>query len=201
MGLIEFSFAGLSRETAPSLTSLLCAAGRKLQSTGAALWEAITDAGRRFGIRPVGIETQRLLRLEKAHLIVGQDTDAMSHPYELGLEWALGKNKPFYLGQRALQVWAEKSPRRRLVGFRAPTSSTIREGDVSLEGERVLGRVTSCAVSPTLGHTIGLAYVDPARTQPGVSIVLSNSSHGPARAEVVATPFYDPDLARQKDAG
>ncbi|MBI4531499.1 MAG: (2Fe-2S)-binding protein, partial [Candidatus Latescibacteria bacterium] len=49
---------------------------------GAALWDALIEAGKEFGITPFGVETQRLLRLEKRHVIVGQDTDALSNPLE-----------------------------------------------------------------------------------------------------------------------
>ena len=48
------------------------------QSLG--LWEALIDAGREFGIRPFGVEAQRVLRLEKGHVIVTQDTDGLTHP-------------------------------------------------------------------------------------------------------------------------
>src|SRR5262249_13918547 len=51
------------------------------------LWEALLRAGADFGIRPFGVEAQRVLRLEKGHLIIGQDTDALSNPLEAGLEW------------------------------------------------------------------------------------------------------------------
>ena len=63
------------------------------------LWSALLDSA-----QPCGVEAQRLLRLEKGHIIVGQDTDAMSTPLEADMAWALGKNKEFYLGMRALDM-------------------------------------------------------------------------------------------------
>ena len=59
------------------------------QSLG--LWEALIDAGREYGIRPFGVEAQRVLRLEKGHVIVTQDTDGLTHPHEVDLGWALGR--------------------------------------------------------------------------------------------------------------
>jgi sarcosine oxidase subunit alpha len=58
-------------------------------SHGAALWDALMDAGRGQGIRPFGVEAQRLLRLEKGHIIIGQDSDGLTHPLNVGLVWAL----------------------------------------------------------------------------------------------------------------
>ncbi|MEK9136679.1 MAG: (2Fe-2S)-binding protein, partial [Bacteroidota bacterium] len=52
------------------------------------LWEALMAAGEEFGIAPFGGEAQRVLRLEKAHIIVGQDTNALSDPFSANMEWA-----------------------------------------------------------------------------------------------------------------
>ena len=53
------------------------------QQYGEALWDLLMAAGEASGIQPFGVEAQRGLRLEKAHIIVGQDTDAMSNPFEI----------------------------------------------------------------------------------------------------------------------
>src|SRR5262249_35822383 len=68
-------------------------------SMGEALWDVMTAAGQPFGLVAVGIEAQRTLRLEKGHIIVGQDTDGLSTPDEAGMEWAVAK-KPFFVGKR-----------------------------------------------------------------------------------------------------
>ena len=75
---------------------------------GEALWDALMEAGRPFGIGPFGVEAQRILRLEKGHIIVGQDTDGLTHPAEANMEWALGKKKPFYVGKRAVDMQMAK---------------------------------------------------------------------------------------------
>ncbi len=62
-----------------------------------ALWDALLATGEPFGIAPFGVEAQRLLRLEKGHLIVGQDTDGLTTPREAGLAWAVKMDKPFLL--------------------------------------------------------------------------------------------------------
>src|SRR5204862_3359031 len=87
-----------------------------------AVWTALMEAGRAHGMRPFGVEAQRLLRLEKGHLIIGQDTDALTHPFEVNLEWALGKNKPFFVGQRSLAILKAQPLTRRLTGILFPPS-------------------------------------------------------------------------------
>ncbi len=73
-----------------------------------------------FGLKPFGVEAQRVLRLEKGHIIVGQDTDGLTHPVEAGMAWALAKTKPFYVGKRAVDIQVAKGVARRLVGFALP---------------------------------------------------------------------------------
>src|SRR5262249_22757483 len=60
---------------------------------GEHLWQALIEAGREFGIRPFGVEAQRILRLEKGHIIVSQDTDALTNPYEAGMGWIVKAQK------------------------------------------------------------------------------------------------------------
>ncbi len=84
---------------------------------GEALWDRLMEAGKPFGIVPFGVEAQRILRLEKGHIIVGQDTDGLTHPAEADMEWALAKKKPFYVGKRAVDMQMAKGVTRKLAGF------------------------------------------------------------------------------------
>jgi sarcosine oxidase subunit alpha len=167
---------------------------------GEALWDQLLEAGRPFGIRPFGVEAQRVLRLEKGHIIVGQDTDGLTHPAEAGMEWALAKKKPFYVGKRAIEMQMAKPQTRRLVGFtlvdgEAPVPKechlVIRNGDIA-------GRVTSCARSPVLKKVVGLAYVPLDLAAEGARFTIRVDEGALVEAEVVATPFYDPQNKRQE---
>ena len=73
-------------------------------SCGEALWDQLSEAGKAHEIRPFGVEAQRILRLEKGHIIIGQDTDAMTTPDEVGMTWAIAKNKPFFVGGRSIEL-------------------------------------------------------------------------------------------------
>ena len=167
---------------------------------GEALWDQLMQAGKAFGITPFGVEAQRILRLEKGHIIVGQDTDGLTHPAEANMEWALAKKKPFYVGKRAVDMQMAKGLTRKLAGFTlvnaadpAPKEShlVIRDGDIA-------GRVTSVVRSPTLGKVIGLAYLPLDLIEPGSRFEIRVDGARTVAAETVATLFYDPDNKRQE---
>lgn len=168
-------------------------------SQAAHVWEALMVAGRNLGIRPFGVEAQRQLRLEKGHVIVSQDTDGTSSPFDAGMGWAVKFDKPFFVGKRSLQVLAERA-RYQLVGFALPpgyAGPVPKECHLVIENGEIAGRVTSIGASPSLGKVIGLAMIErhlgevetlDIRVDGGVMV----------QAAVVPTPFYDPDNLRQK---
>ena len=170
------------------------------QQYGAALWDALIKAGSEHSIKPFGIEAQRVLRLEKGHIIIGQDTDAMSNPNEVQMNWAVSKKKPFFVGGRTLSELEKKPSLRSLVGFivNDMDSPIPQESHLILEGNQMTGRVTSCSYSPTLEKAIGLAYVSPSSAANGSSIVIKSSNGILVCATVVGLPFYDPNTARQE---
>jgi sarcosine oxidase, subunit alpha len=127
---------------------------------GQALWDALFEAGKPFGLRPFGVEAQRILRLEKGHLIIGQDTDALSNPLEAGLEWLVRFDKPQFIGRSPLLRLKEMGPRARLIGFEMADSLRVApEGSQVVDEGQPVGRLTSTRYSPTLACSIGLAWV------------------------------------------
>jgi sarcosine oxidase subunit alpha len=166
---------------------------------GGALWDALMDAGASENIRPFGVEAQRLLRLEKGHIIVGQDTDGLTTPFEAVMSWAVKLDKPFFVGQRSLKIFAGRSPKQVLVGFTLPPDASLpKECNLVIDNGDIAGRVTSVAYSPSLGHGIGLAYVKPHQSEIGTPLSIRLSHGEIVTAKVCKTPFFDPDNLRQK---
>ena len=167
---------------------------------GAELWRAIREAGKHLGIRPFGLEAQRVMRLEKGHVIIGQDTDGLTTPEELDMSWAVAKSKPFFIGKRSLELREKKLSNRKLVGFALDQmpASGLQESNLVVKSDRIVGFVTSLAFSPTLSKVIGLAYADRADASLGSYITLRSSDGSLNQAEVVAPHFYDPDNKRQE---
>ena len=156
------------------------------------MWDAIMDAGREFGIAPFGLEAQRILRLEKGHVIVGQDTDAVSTPYDVGSDWAVRLDKDDFIGRGGMVVASDRGLQQRLVGFITQDASYPEDGTPVLSGNRPIGRVTSARLSPTMKQGFGLAWVPPELAREGETIeVLIGDRPVPAR--VTLHPVYDPD--------
>ncbi|MDA8782351.1 hypothetical protein N9N16_04030 [Porticoccaceae bacterium] len=170
------------------------------QQYGEALWDALMEAGGEDNIQPFGIEAQRVLRLEKGHIIIGQDTDAMSNPMEVQMGWALSRKKPFFIGGRTIQELEKKVPIRSLVGFvvNDPNAPIPMESHLVLEGSQMTGRVTSCNYSPTLNKPVGLAYVQPESAEVGSQLMIRSTAGLMVTADVVSLPFYDPNTSRQE---
>lgn len=169
-----------------------------------ALWDALLEAGKPYNIAPFGVEAQRLLRLEKGHLIVGQDTDGLTTPREANLGWAVKLDKPFFVGQRSLQALAKRPLQQTLVGFVLDTDfqgTPPQECHLVIADNDIAGRITSIAFSPTLKRYIGFAYVKPELAEMGNRISIRLSDRSLVAATVSPTPFYDPDNSRQKAAG
>jgi sarcosine oxidase, subunit alpha len=164
------------------------------------LWDALLEAGKDYQIAAFGVEAQRVLRLEKGHLIIGQDTDGLTTPIEANLNWAVKMDKPFFIGQRSLQIVAKRPVKHQLIGFmlEAEIVTPPQECNLVIDSNDIAGRVTSIAFSPTLQRYIGLAYVAPKLVNKGeFSIRLSDRTF--ISATIYPTPFYDPDNLRQKE--
>jgi sarcosine oxidase subunit alpha len=165
------------------------------------LWDALMRAGEPHGIRPFGVEAQRLLRLEKGHIIIGQDTDGLTTPYEAGLEWALKLDKPFFVGQRSLRIIEKHTRKQKLAGFTlagAFAGEAPRECHLVIRDGNIAGRVTSIAFSEALGQHVGLAFLVPELAEPGKRFDIRADGGRMIEATVVETPFYDPAAQRQK---
>lgn len=169
-------------------------------SAGEALWDILLEAGAEDGIRRFGVEAQRVLRLEKGHIIIGQDTDGTMTPQEAAMAWAIARRKPFFVGGRALDIHSRHPLSRTLVGFVLPEGGgeSVAEGHLTLRDDAIIGHVTSVACSPTLGRFIGLAVVAADLDRPGARFVIKGAGGGRIKAQVAALPFYDSDNRRQE---
>ena len=166
---------------------------------GEALWDAIINAGKAFDIKPFGVETQRLLRLEKGHIIVSQDTDGMSHPGEVSMGWAISRKKPFFVGSRSVDIVMAREQTRKLVGFVLPKNvERPKEGHLVLENGDISGNVTSCEYSSAVDAIIGMAYAGINQSEVGTSIDIRVDNGLIVKAKVVAMPFFDPENKRQE---
>ncbi len=163
------------------------------------IWEKIISFGKEFALMPYGTETMHLLRAEKGYIIVGQDTDGSITPLDLGLDWIIGKSKKDFLGKRSLiRSDTVRKDRKQLVGI-LPTNKNekLEEGQhIILDKEiktptPMLGHITSCYQSPTLGHNFALAVIKNGQSLIGTKAFASTPELKTIEVEIVEPIFYD----------
>ena len=137
-----------------------------------AVWQMIVEQGSEYAIRPFGTDAQRLLRLEMGHYLLGYDSDGLTTPFDLGCEFALAMDKPFFIGKRSLEIIAKKPRKQRLVSFElndTDSGEMPKDCNLVVADNRIQGRVTSISFSKNIGKCIGFAYLSYDNTQPKVS--------------------------------
>ena len=144
---------------------------------GLHVWEALLGHGSDLGVAPFGMEAQRILRLEKGHAIVGQDTDGLTKAYSAGLAALVKLDKDDFVGRPELVWQHEAGTGPRLVGLQPvdgsevpPEASQIVAARGSDGGSPIIGRVTSSRMSPTLHRSVCLAQLDAAHAAAGTQV-------------------------------
>ncbi len=153
------------------------------------LWAALLDAGKPERAEPAGLGARDSLRLELAYRLYGSDMDDSTTPLEAGLAWVVKLDKGEFVGRGALVKQKEAGLTRKLVGFVLTDPGIARHGYPVLQDGRKVGQVTSGTKSPSLGTSIGLAYVPTALAAEGSNFAVEIRGRA-AAARVVKTPFY-----------
>jgi sarcosine oxidase, subunit alpha len=155
------------------------------------LWDTLLAGG----AKPFGLEAQRILRLEKQHIIVGQDTDSESNLLDANLAWLPKFDKDDFVGKWALEHARDRGSRERLVGFEMVNGAVPAEGAQVVRAGRPSGRVTSARYSDRLGKAIGLAWLPPELTDEGADFEIRVDGRLEG-AQVRLRPFLDPEGER-----
>ncbi|HZW60121.1 MAG TPA: glycine cleavage T C-terminal barrel domain-containing protein, partial [Woeseiaceae bacterium] len=178
------------------------------------LWDALFDAGRLFGIRPIGTQALHLARIE-AGFIQAYDDFLPAHatvrpgrsrsPLELGLEWLVDFRKPNFNGRRALAEEKERGPTWRLVKLDIEGNKPAHHSYIYARKGRgkECGFITSATWSPVCKQNIALGTVRTPHGNVGdelyVEIYYQREMHWSkviAAATVVDKPFWAPERRR-----
>lgn len=123
------------------------------------IWEAIFEAGKAAGIKPIGLGARDTLRLEMGYCLYGNDIDDTSSPLEAGLGWITKFTKDF-IARPILEAQKEAGVSRKLVGFEMIDKGIPRHDYSIMDGAgNTIGKVTSGTQAPSLQKAIGLGYV------------------------------------------
>lgn len=170
------------------------------------VWERLFEQGRAHGITPYGTETMHVLRAEKGFIIVGQETDGTTTPFDLNMGWAVGLKKPFsWIGRRGLmRADCIREDRKQLVGLLSCDAATlIPEGSQLLfepepgPSRHAAGHVSSSYPSATLGRPIALALVRDGLKRLGQRVYAPLCDGRVVAAEIVPSVFFDAKGERQ----
>jgi aminomethyltransferase len=155
-----------------------------------AVWDAVMEAGKEFGIVPIGLGARDTLRLEVGYPLYGNDIDHTVSPIEARLGWVvkLDSGKEF-IGREVMARQKLEKPERSIVGLEVTGKGFPRHGAELFSGDRKVGIVTSGSIAPALGHGVCLGYVENGFQKPGT--LLEAEVRG-KRVPVMAVklPFY-----------
>ncbi|MFN3275135.1 MAG: sarcosine oxidase subunit alpha family protein [Paracoccus sp. (in: a-proteobacteria)] len=173
-------------------------------SRGLELWERLHNAGRDLGLTAYGTEAMHVMRAEKGFIMIGDETDGTIIPQDLGLDWAISKKKPDYIGKRAQRrTHMTDGKRWQLVGLESLSDQALPDGAYAVdEGvnpngqRRVQGRVTSSYHSPTLGRPVAMGLVRHGPARMGQVLDFPMPSGEVMQARITDPVFYDKEGSR-----
>lgn len=152
------------------------------------IWDALFDAGKEYGIKPIGLGARDTLRLEMGFCLYGNDIDDSTSPLEAGLGWITKFTKDF-TNSVALKEQKEKGVEKKLMGFEMIDRGIPRHGyTLCDEAGNHIGHVTSGTQSPTLQKAIGMGYISTPQATEG-NIIFVNVRDKMLKAKVIKVPF------------
>ncbi|MGH2993872.1 MAG: DUF1989 domain-containing protein, partial [Solirubrobacterales bacterium] len=167
---------------------------------GPAVWDAIWEAGRPHGLKPLGLSALDMLRIESGLIFAGYEFDDQVDPFEAGIGFTVALDtEDDFVGKDAL---AERKahPQRVLVGLELAGQETAGHGDCVHVGRSQVGVVTSGTRSPVLRKNIALCRMAVQYAEPGTEVEVGKLDGHQKRipATVVRIPFYDPEKTRPR---
>jgi aminomethyltransferase len=187
-----------------------------------ALWDALLEGGKPYGLTPAGVWALDIARIEAGLIMMDVDYFSSHHaliearkssPYEINLGWAVSAGKGPFNGRHAL---AEEQSRGFAWGFvgleiewesferlfaaqglppQVPNVAWRSSVPVYNAGRQV-GYATSGCWSPLLKKSLALAHLKSPYFAPGTRVQIEITvEHHRKRAEAVVRklPFFDPE--------
>jgi aminomethyltransferase len=157
----------------------------------AKIWNAVFEAGKEFGIKPIGLAARDTLRLEMGYCLYGNDINDTTSPIEAGLGWITKfvDNKDF-INKAALLKQKKEGVTKKLIGFEMIDKGVPRHEYIIEDASgNAIGEVTSGTMAPSLKIGIGMGYVKTAFAKEGSEIYIKIRDKA-LKAKVVKFPFY-----------
>ncbi|MGB5394938.1 MAG: glycine cleavage system aminomethyltransferase GcvT [Lutimonas sp.] len=153
------------------------------------VWNKVFEAGKDFEIKPIGLAARDTLRLEMGYCLYGNDIDDTTSPIEAGLGWITKFTKDF-VNSASLKDQKENGVTKKLVAFELLERGIPRKDyEIADADDRVIGKVTSGTMSPSLKKGIGMGYVQKEKAKLGETIFIKIRNNA-VPAKIVKLPFY-----------
>lgn len=167
-----------------------------------AVWDKLKEAGAEFGIRNFGVEAQNVLRMEKCHIILGQESEQRTNLLDVGLGflWDRTKADARTVGAVALRQAEKDVGRLKLVGIRMEDDNRPARDGALIVDNKVRGYVATMRKSFTTGQAVGIALVESQLAEISTRLEIFEDECNGVRlyARVVEMAFYDPSGERMK---
>lgn len=153
------------------------------------IWNAVLEAGKEFGIKPIGLAARDTLRLEMGYCLYGNEINDTTSPIAAGLGWVTKFTKEF-VNFEGIKADKENGVATKLIGFELIERGIPRHDYEIVDAEgNLIGHVTSGTQSPSLGKGVGMGYVNKEFAKEGSEIFIRIRKND-VKAQVVKTPFY-----------
>ena len=182
---------------------------------GLRLWDLLWEAGRDWGLVPVGIGVYGTTgRLEKGYRLMGAELESDYNPVEAGLARPRVKS-PNFIGKEPYLAARQEEPAAILCTLTVEDHTSASgierymsgsEPILTPDGERIVdshGRpsyITSAGNGPSVGKYLLMAYLPPSHAVEGLDLaVMYMNELYPVKVAVVgSTPLFDPNDERMK---
>ena len=166
------------------------------------VWDLLKEAGEEFDIRSFGVEAQNVLRMEKGHIILGQESEQRTNLLDVGLGflWDRDNAAAKKVGAVALRQAENDLSRLKLVGFKMENNGRAPRDGAVIVDQAIRGYVCTARDSFTLNEAVGMALVEAELAGVGTRLAFFEDECGGELiyGEVVKMPFYDPEGKRMK---
>ncbi len=167
-----------------------------------AVWDKIWEAGKPYGLKPLGLEALDMLRIEAGLIFAGYEFSDQTDPYEAGIPFTvpLKTKEDDFIGRDAL-IKRKDNPQRVLVGLELSGDELAANGDCVNIGRNQVGEITSAVRSPILRKNLALCRMSVEHSEIGTEVEVGKLDGKQKRlpAKIVPFPFYDPTKSRVRD--
>ncbi len=168
------------------------------------IWEAFVSAG----ARPFGFDALEILRIEAGAPLYGADVDETNVVLEAVPDEAVSFTKGCYVGQEIIaRIHWRGHVAKKLTGLviESETATLAGASIRAVNTEREIGRITSCAYSPRLGHTVALGILKYDFLKPETEVQILLGENETTVGRVVALPhvrgsWYESDASAGAEA-